>query len=111
MLLDFEADVVAFASQPFWLHWMGVDRGRRHAPDFFARRADGTGVVIDVRADERIEPADAEAFDATAGGLRPRWLGLPSARGTGSGAGGERALAVALSASALRWAAGDGQTG
>jgi len=57
--------VVAFASQPFWLQWIGGERQRRHAPDFFARRADGTGVVIDVRADERIEPADAEAFAAT----------------------------------------------
>jgi hypothetical protein len=35
--------------------------GRRHAPDYFARRADRTGVVIDVRADDRIESADAEA--------------------------------------------------
>ncbi|GAA1574271.1 hypothetical protein GCM10009827_115160 [Dactylosporangium maewongense] len=66
MLLDFRADVVAFASQPFWLSWRHGDRTRRHAPDFFARRADGTGVVIDVRPDDRIEQADAEAFDATA---------------------------------------------
>jgi hypothetical protein len=82
MLLDFDADVVAFASQPFWLHWMSADRRRRHAPDFFARRADGSGVVIDVRADERIEPADAEAFDAAAGACaRVGWvfrrLGVP----------------------------------
>lgn len=66
MLLDFDPDVTGFASQPFWLHWPGAERDRRHAPDFFARSADGTGVVIDVRADDRIEPADAEAFDATA---------------------------------------------
>ena len=31
----------------------------------FARLADGSGVVIDVRPDDRIEPKDAEAFDAT----------------------------------------------
>jgi hypothetical protein len=66
MLLDFDAEVAAFSSQPFWLCWGGLDRARRHAPDFFVRRADGTAVVIDVRADERIEPADAEVFDATA---------------------------------------------
>lgn len=65
MLLDFDRSVVSFASQPFWLHWHG-ERGRRHAPDFFARLRDGTGVVIDVRADERIEPDDAAAFAATA---------------------------------------------
>jgi hypothetical protein len=66
MLLDFDPAVTGFASQPFWLHWAGGTRSRRHAPDFFARLSDGTGVVIDVRADERIEPVDAEAFDATA---------------------------------------------
>jgi hypothetical protein len=65
MLLDFDQEIVGFASQPFWLHWPGGKRGRRHAPDFFARRCDGTGVVIDVRADDRIEPTDAEAFEVT----------------------------------------------
>lgn len=64
MLLDFDPNVTAYASQPFWLHWPGGQRGRRHAPDFFARRADESTVVVDVRADERIEPADAEAFEA-----------------------------------------------
>lgn len=66
MLLDFDPDVTGFAAQPFWLHWPGESRLRRHAPDFFARLADGTGVVIDVRADDRIEPVDVEAFDAMA---------------------------------------------
>ncbi len=66
MLLDFDPDVVGFAAQPFWLHWHDGHRERRHAPDYFARRADGTGVVLDVRADDRIQPHDAEAFEATA---------------------------------------------
>ncbi len=66
MLLDFDPAVTAVGSQPFWLHWEDGRRSRRHAPDFFARLAGGTGVVIDVRADDRIEPADAEAFDVTA---------------------------------------------
>ncbi len=66
MLLDFDPAVTAVASQPFWLHWDDGHRGRRHAPDFFARLADGTGVVIDVRADDRIGRQDAEAFDVTA---------------------------------------------
>ncbi|MFJ8828108.1 TnsA-like heteromeric transposase endonuclease subunit [Streptomyces sp. NPDC102467] len=39
--------------------------GRRHTPDFFARGVDGTGIVIDVRADDRIEERDAAAFAAT----------------------------------------------
>jgi TnsA endonuclease-like protein len=66
MLLDFDPAVTAVSSQPFWLHWHDGRRSRRHAPDFFARLDGGTGVVIDVRPDDRIEPADAEAFDATA---------------------------------------------
>ena len=84
MLLDFDPDVTGFASQPFWLHWPGDSRLRRHAPDFFARLADGTGVVIDVRADDRIEPVDAEAFDAMARacaqvGWQFRRVGTPGA--------------------------------
>lgn len=66
MLLDFDPAVTAVASQPFWLHWHDGRRSRRHAPDFFARLSCGTGVVIDVRADDRIGPRDAEAFEVTA---------------------------------------------
>jgi hypothetical protein len=44
MAMDFDPDITGIASQPFWLHWRDEDgRGRRHAPDFFARRADGSG--------------------------------------------------------------------
>ncbi len=65
MLLDFDPETVAIAVQPFWLSWTDA-RGerRRHAPDLFARMADDTAVVIDVRPDDRIEPRDAEAFAA-----------------------------------------------
>ena len=66
MLLDFDPRVTAIAAQPFWLRWRDdAGRSRRHAPDLFARLADGSGVVIDVRPDDRIEQKDAEAFDAT----------------------------------------------
>lgn len=66
MLLDFDPEVTAISSQPFWLHWRdGTGRSRRHAPDLFARFADGSAAVIDVRPDDRIEPRDAEAFNAT----------------------------------------------
>ena len=43
MALDFDPTVVGIASQPFWLSWRD-DAGKliSHAPDFFARRADGT---------------------------------------------------------------------
>jgi len=66
MLLDFDPRVTAIAAQPFWLRWRDdAGRSRRHAPDLFARLADGSGVVIDVRPDDRIEQKDEEAFDAT----------------------------------------------
>jgi hypothetical protein len=64
--LDFDSEIVGMASQPFWLCWTGERGRRRHAPDYFARRADGAGVVIDVRADDQIEPRDAEVFAVTA---------------------------------------------
>jgi hypothetical protein len=65
MLLDFDPEVTAIVAQPFWLRWRdGAGRWRRHAPDLFARMADGSAVVIDVRPDDRIEPRDAEAFEA-----------------------------------------------
>jgi hypothetical protein len=63
--LDFDQDVVGIAAQPFWLRWEDENGWRRHAPDCFARRRDGIGVVIDVRADDRIPDVDAERFVAT----------------------------------------------
>jgi hypothetical protein len=67
MLMDFDPDITGIASQPFWLHWQDeCGRPRRHAPDFFARRAGGGGVVVDVRPDDRIPPEDAEVFRMTA---------------------------------------------
>ena len=48
--LDFDRSVAGIASQPFWLYWTGPE-GKRvlHAPDYFARRADGSAVVLDCR--------------------------------------------------------------
>lgn len=66
MELDFDPDVMAVSSQPFRLSWQGNGKARSHTPDYFARLRDGTGVVVDVRADDRIEPKDAEAFAVTA---------------------------------------------
>jgi hypothetical protein len=83
-LLDFDRSVVGFSSQPFRLFWEQDGRRRRHTPDFFARRADGSGVVIDVRPDGRIKPRDDEAFAATERacaevGWEFRRLGAPDA--------------------------------
>ncbi|MEV2273229.1 TnsA-like heteromeric transposase endonuclease subunit [Nonomuraea africana] len=48
MLLDFDRTVNGIASQPFWLFWTTQDgKTRSHAPDYFARRRDGAGVVVD----------------------------------------------------------------
>jgi hypothetical protein len=66
MLLDFDPAVVGFAAQPFRMTWSQLGRPRSHVPDFFARLVDGTGVVIDCRAAERIGERDAETFAVTA---------------------------------------------
>lgn len=66
MTLDFDRAVAGVSSQPFTLSW--GDRGRRvsHTPDYFARLADGSGVVVDVRPADRVGPQDAVKFEATA---------------------------------------------
>jgi hypothetical protein len=66
MMLDFDRAVIAFSSQPFWLNWVSGSGPRRHAPDFFARLADGGGVVLDVRPDDQVDAAAAETFAVTA---------------------------------------------
>ena len=66
MMLDFSPQVRSFSAQPFWLLWESGGKARRHAPDFFVRLAGGGGAVVDVRADDRIAPEDAEAFEVTA---------------------------------------------
>jgi hypothetical protein len=70
MLLDFDPQIVAFAAQPFWLCWPDGRGDRKHAPDFFARRADGTGVVVDVRPDELVDEEAALVFAVTARACR-----------------------------------------
>lgn len=64
MVLDFDPDVIGFSAQPFWLSWSDGDRVRRHAPDFFARTRDGGAMVVDVRADDRLDPRAVASFDA-----------------------------------------------
>jgi hypothetical protein len=67
MALDADPEVVGVAAQPMWLRWTSESgRSVRHAPDYFARRADGTALVIDVRPDQRIGDQDAAVFAATA---------------------------------------------
>jgi hypothetical protein len=66
MLLDFDPAVIGIASQPFRLSWRDeTGARRRHVPDYFARLADGSGLVVDVRAHDRVEERDAAAFEVT----------------------------------------------
>lgn len=66
LLLDFDPDTVGIASQPFWLFWTTAEgKPRSHAPDYFARLANGSALVLDCRPVERIKPRDQVAFDAT----------------------------------------------
>ena len=66
ILLDFDPQVVGFASQPFWLAWRDARGGgeRSHAPDFFARLNDGTGLVVDCRPAGRRDERSLESFAA-----------------------------------------------
>ncbi len=66
MLLDFDPSVVGVSSQPFWLFWAAeTGKGISHAPDYFARRDDGTAIVIDCRPADRRKPRDWMKFEAT----------------------------------------------
>jgi hypothetical protein len=67
MLLDFDPAVSGIASQPLWLRWTGEDGHRvSHAPDYFVRRADGSGLVVDCRPADRRPARDVAKFEATA---------------------------------------------
>ncbi|MER6196088.1 TnsA-like heteromeric transposase endonuclease subunit [Streptomyces sp. NPDC001586] len=82
VLLDRDPQVVGIASQPFWLHWDDGSRGRRHAPDYFVRLADGGARVVDVRAEDDLDEETKEAFAATehacrAVGWEFVWAGRP----------------------------------
>ena len=84
MLLDHDPALVGVASQPFWLFWVAEDgKSRSHAPDYFARHADGSAVVIDCRPAERIKPRDTAKFEATRNacelvGWEYRLVGVPT---------------------------------
>ncbi|SOD88001.1 TnsA-like heteromeric transposase endonuclease subunit [Streptomyces sp. Ag109_G2-15] len=64
--MDFDPRVTGFASQPFWLFWTSAEGVRlSHAPDYFARRADGSAVVVDCRPEGRRNPRDLAKFAGT----------------------------------------------
>lgn len=65
MLLDFCGQVVAVASNPFWILWPKGARPQRHAPDFFARLRDGTALVVDVHPQALIDAEVAVRHERT----------------------------------------------
>ena len=66
ILLDFDRLVTGVSSQPFTLTWSGAGRAVSHTPDYFARLADGSAVVVDVRPAARVRSRDRAKFEATA---------------------------------------------
>lgn len=64
--LDLDPSVTGIASQPFRIKLPQPLPQTWHVPDYFVRRADGTGIVIDVRPDARVKADDQLVFDATA---------------------------------------------
>ncbi|MFF3693791.1 TnsA-like heteromeric transposase endonuclease subunit [Streptomyces sp. NPDC002221] len=66
MLLDFDPFVTGVSSQPFWLFWTAeTGKAISHAPDYFARRTDGSAIVVDCRPADRRKPRDWAKFEAT----------------------------------------------
>lgn len=58
MWLDFTCQNTAVSSNPFWLLWPKGDTPKRHAPDFFVRRRDGSALVVDVKPAGRMTDHD-----------------------------------------------------
>src|SRR5260221_2359388 len=76
LLADFDPAVTAIAAQPFLLRAHAGGRVRRHVPDFFLVRADGSALLVNVKPAAR--PADPAGAGAPGGPGRP-------ARGPGWG--------------------------
>jgi len=54
-LLDFEPDVTALCTQPFDFEGRDQDGPWQHVPDIYARRQDGTVLLVDVKNPTRLE--------------------------------------------------------
>lgn len=61
--LDRAGDAVAVSSQPMWIRWRSPKRS--HAPDYFVRRTDGSGLLVDVKPADRVKPEDRAKFELT----------------------------------------------
>lgn len=81
---DWDADVRAVAAQPLAFLWPRGTTGHKwHVPDYFARLANGDGLVVDVRATDRQNAKTLAQFDltrdacTTVGWQYRVWTGLP----------------------------------
>jgi len=72
---DFDPAVTAIAAQPFLLRAHAGGRVRRHVPDFFLVRADGSALLVNVKPAARL--ADPE--------VAGRWSGRGGSRGSTAG--------------------------
>jgi hypothetical protein len=78
MAMDFDPGIGAFALQPFRLAWVDGSGDRWHVPDFFARRADGTRIVVDCRpldTGQVLSPNEMYSMLVAAAGYVPLMLG------------------------------------
>lgn len=65
MWADFDSSITAFSWQPFVLKWPRGTKGHRgHVPDFFCRKANGDGLVVDVKRRDKVD-AHEEQFAMT----------------------------------------------
>jgi len=59
-LLDFDPDVVAFVGQPLTLHGIDADGNWTHTPYIFARRIDGSVLLLDVKNPNKVADLDVQ---------------------------------------------------
>jgi hypothetical protein len=76
LLADFDPAVTAIAAQPFLLRAHAGGRVRRHVPDLFLVRADGSALLVNVKPAARLaDPAVAGALEWP-GGSRGSTAGI-----------------------------------
>ena len=63
--LDHDPAVIAIASQPMKLTWWAGGTSHTHIPDFYARRVDGSALLVDCRPAARVGDVDRIVFDTT----------------------------------------------
>jgi hypothetical protein len=61
--LDRTGEATGVSSQPMWIRWRSPKRS--HAPDYFVRRDDGSGLLVVVRPRELIGSEDEAKFELT----------------------------------------------